>query len=122
MPVFEDLTGQRFERLSVIKRVADSKWKDVMYFCKCECGGDIVTRGSNLRNGSSQSCGCLNKENQLLQAKRNTKDLTGQRFDKFHFLYSFEYLPMSVQLRQYLSLHSLTFTWTCSPTKREGLS
>lgn len=33
-----------------------------MWLCKCDCGKEIITRGSSLRNGSSKSCGCARIE------------------------------------------------------------
>ena len=56
-----DLTGQKFGRLTVIKR-AENKGKRVAWLCKCECGNEIVIIGSNLKNGSTKSCGCYKKE------------------------------------------------------------
>lgn len=56
-----DLTGKRFGRLTVIKRVA-SQNKRSMWFCECDCGGHKAARGSDLKNGHTQSCGCLHKE------------------------------------------------------------
>lgn len=64
-----DLTGQRFGRLTVVNRVQDHvspsgkhrpKWE-----CICECGGIVEVLGQNLKNGRSQSCGCLNKEHRI---------------------------------------------------------
>ena len=69
-----DLTGQTFGRLTVISKAENlnGKWA---WNCICSCGNEVVVRGDNLRNGMTQSCGCLN---------RNivTKDLTGRRFGK----------------------------------------
>ena len=53
-----DLTGQRFGRLLVI-REAGRKNGHVAWLCKCDCGNEVVINGAYLRNGKSQSCGCL---------------------------------------------------------------
>ena len=57
----EDLTGQRFGRLTVIEFVPNDKphayWK-----CQCDCGNTIKTTTCSLRSGHSASCGCLNRE------------------------------------------------------------
>ena len=60
-----DLTGQKFGRLTAIKRVENTKNKDTLWLCKCDCGGETITRITNLRNGNTKSCGCLNKEHLL---------------------------------------------------------
>lgn len=54
-----DLLGQRFERLTVIENVSDSPQEVV---CRCECGTVKRVKKSLLRNGSTRSCGCLQRE------------------------------------------------------------
>jgi hypothetical protein len=86
-----DLTGQRFGRLIVIERVEkpkNRKTKGSYWKCICDCGNEKIITSNNLKNGTTNSCGCLAKE---LLTKRNYKknynkkkyrDLTGQRFGK----------------------------------------
>lgn len=62
-----DLTGQRFGRWSVVAFVEKIKSK-TRWLCRCDCGNEAVVYGFSLRNGQSQSCGCLKRE------------LTGARF------------------------------------------
>ena len=61
-----DLTGQVYERLTVIKRVDDyispSGSHQVQWLCKCKCGKEVIVTGNNLRKGNSKSCGCYNRE------------------------------------------------------------
>ena len=61
-----DLTGQNFGKLFVIKFLKRSKfsprdYRDY-YLCKCTCGQQTITIGSNLRKGTTKSCGCLKRE------------------------------------------------------------
>ena len=56
-----DLTGQKFNRLTVIKRV-ENKGKNPMWLCRCDCGNETIVRGSHLTNNKIKSCGCYNKE------------------------------------------------------------
>ena len=58
---FIDLTGKTFGRLTVIAR-AENKGKHVQWKCCCGCGNFCIVRGSDLKSGDTQSCGCLNKE------------------------------------------------------------
>ena len=61
---FVDLTGQRFGRLVVVKRVPnDDKFNMVRWECLCDCGNTCVTYGNSLRNGNTTSCGCARREN-----------------------------------------------------------
>lgn len=58
---FKDITNQRFGRLVAIKCV--SRDKAARWLCKCDCGNEKVILGTSLRNGSTKSCGCINREN-----------------------------------------------------------
>lgn len=57
----EDLTGQKFGRLTVIKQSA-SQNNRVTWLCECECGNVCTARGYKLKDGSKSSCGCLKRE------------------------------------------------------------
>ena len=64
---FKDLTGQKFGKLTVLYRAADYIEPNgrlrTMWHCVCECGNEKDIRGNNLTSKSTQSCGCLTKEN-----------------------------------------------------------
>lgn len=62
MSNFVDLTGQKFGRLTVIKRLSSDKWGHSRFLCQCECGNTKETSGDNLIRGFCQSCGCIQKE------------------------------------------------------------
>lgn len=59
----EDLTGQKFGHLTVIKR-GENYHRHSRWWCQCDCGNTelILVLGANLKNGGTQSCGCLRKE------------------------------------------------------------
>ena len=73
----EDLTGQKFGKLTVIKRGKTLKSGIVRWICECECGNVTIVDSGRLKNGMTKSCGCLKHQ----QSKR-LKDLTGQRFGR----------------------------------------
>lgn len=54
---FEDLTGRRFGRLTVLER-ASNRGRHVYWTCKCDCGTVKEIRPDGLRNGRVVSCGC----------------------------------------------------------------
>lgn len=58
---FIDLSGQRYGRLTVIKRIG-TKNNSPLWLCKCDCGNfyEGVTR--SLRSGNTMSCGCIHSE------------------------------------------------------------
>lgn len=87
MGKFKDLTGQRFERLTVLYKsndyyISPKGKKLIKWVCKCDCGNEIITTGNNLNNGSTKSCGCLNDEKRVILGKNSKKyniyDLTGE--------------------------------------------
>lgn len=71
MGKFKDLTGQKFGRLTVLRRAGIGKSGHYDWWCVCECTPDkeILVNGKYLRNGDTQSCGCLAKD---VLIKRNT--------------------------------------------------
>lgn len=66
-----DLTGQRFGRLVVIKRVGGNKHGRSMWLCKCDCGTEKIITGNYLINGDTKSCGCLKLETAIKNGKAN---------------------------------------------------
>lgn len=73
MPPFIDLTSQKFNRLTIIRR--DKTTKGTKWICKCDCGKTTIVDSYKLRSGSTKSCGCFKKENESL-------DLTDQEFGR----------------------------------------
>jgi hypothetical protein len=72
--VFHDLTGQKFNRLTAIKRVENSSNGKVQFECLCDCGKAVVVSSTNLKSGNSKSCGCLN-----IESASRTKKIHGLR-------------------------------------------
>lgn len=58
---FCDLEGQRFGRLLVVRR-APSATHHSRWLCRCECANEREVTATNLRRGTTTSCGCLHKE------------------------------------------------------------
>lgn len=55
-----DLKGWVFGRLTVLARSNPAGGR-AFWDCLCECGGEAVVSGTNLRRGKTKSCGCLRK-------------------------------------------------------------
>lgn len=79
MPKPIDLTGMRFGRFTVKQRVENNKDGRTMWLCVCDCGNERIVAGKSLRNGHTQSCGCLNKE---ILSNRSFIDRIGERFGR----------------------------------------
>ena len=74
----ENLTGKTFGRWKVIKQAEDCVRKngvhEARWLCECSCQQHTkrIVRQYNLKNGHSQSCGCLMKEiNAEMHLKKN---------------------------------------------------
>lgn len=74
-----DLVGKRFGRLVVLERAENNNEGQARWLCQCDCGNQKVVLGKCLRNGHTQSCGCLSKE---FMSKPHMKDHTGERFGR----------------------------------------
>lgn len=51
--------GNRFGLLTVINKVASGKYSQARWRCRCDCGKEQIAYQSNLRRGTTRSCGCL---------------------------------------------------------------
>jgi hypothetical protein len=57
-----NMIGSSFGRWTVIGTALPDKHRNVQWLCECECGTRRDVRGRALKNGTSQSCGCLKIE------------------------------------------------------------
>ncbi len=58
-----DLTGKRFERLTVLSENPEkTKWGHRQWNCVCDCGTQIVVAGYELNIDNKTSCGCIESE------------------------------------------------------------
>lgn len=82
-----DITGQKFGRLTVLDyaetRVSSGGAKKAYWFCRCECGTEVIVRGEHLKSGQRVSCGCQKEDT----CKTHIKDISGQKFGKLTALY-----------------------------------
>lgn len=72
----EDITGQRFGKLTAISRVENQNGKTA-WLCICDCGKTKVVRTAMLKNGRTYHCGCEIRYNNNSQL-----DLTGRKFGR----------------------------------------
>jgi hypothetical protein len=70
-----DLTGQKFGRLTVIETFRPDKYTKCV--CKCECGNIKTINATDLVRGRTKSCGCLQKE--IVIKNQTTHQLTHSR-------------------------------------------
>jgi hypothetical protein len=58
MPKPIDITSHRYGRLTVVARCGANTRGEAHWFCRCDCGGETIVRGSVLRSGHTKTCGC----------------------------------------------------------------
>lgn len=68
-----DLTGMKFNHLTVIETAGTDGRQHRLWKCECDCGGITFATTSDLRSGHKKSCGCLKRVS-------HAKDIKGQRF------------------------------------------
>lgn len=83
----EDLTGQRFHRLVVVRFDSNRKWKtgnrQRFWLCQCDCGKSTVLSTNALKTGNTKSCGCYKIE----QTKKANSTHGHARLSNIHPLY-----------------------------------
>ena len=63
---FVSLVGNRYGKLLVVERVENNRFGHVCYRCKCDCGGETIIDAANLRNGNTNSCGCIKSKGEMI--------------------------------------------------------
>lgn len=77
MSKYNDLTGQKFGRLTAIEPIRKSG--RILWVCECECGNTKQILAINLTRGFTKSCGCLHNEE---LSKNRLINLDGKRFGR----------------------------------------
>ena len=54
-----EITGQKFGMLTAIKPIKSDKNGKIRWLFDCDCGNQKDIDGSMVKNGKTQSCGCL---------------------------------------------------------------
>lgn len=73
-----DLTNQKVNALTALERNGKDNNNKSLWLCRCDCGKEIIVRGSDFKRGHYKSCGCSrtineqgNKYNKLLVVAKN---------------------------------------------------
>ncbi len=74
--------GNRYGRLIVLERAGTASDRSATWLCKCDCGNRIVVKGTNLRRGSTRSCGCLASEMIVQVGHQYFENETGNRYSR----------------------------------------
>jgi hypothetical protein len=74
----DDLSGERYGRLRPVRRLDKSMGKS-RWICLCDCGKTTEVAASELRKGSTVSCGCYRAERASIG---NSLNIQGQTFGR----------------------------------------
>lgn len=74
-----DLTGRKYNLLTVIEKVGKNNRGEQLWRCSCVCGGVAIRKSANLLNAHAKSCGCLRRG--VAREK-----LEGRKFNKLTIL------------------------------------
>lgn len=81
----KNIFGERFGRLVAIEMVG-RKGSRIMWRCKCECGGEKVASGVDLRRGTVNSCGCIKGEGIQLRHGHNRRGKRSRTYNSWHHM------------------------------------
>lgn len=74
----DSLAGEKYGRLTILyETVKENSNNNRKVVCECECGNEVTTRYTRLKNGEKVSCGCIKKENEI----EDDNNLIGKIFD-----------------------------------------
>lgn len=79
-----DLTGQKFNRLTVIDRAQNTAKGQARWLCQCVCGKTYIANGTQLRKGRVQSCGCYKREVTIEHSTKHGHANAGQISPTYH--------------------------------------
>lgn len=74
----KDLTGQRFGRLTALRRLDKKIGTSYAWLCQCDCGKMTEVSANALLKGGTKSCGC----GKIDALRKQSCDITGQRFGR----------------------------------------
>ena len=81
---FIDITGKKFSRLTAIKQTGETATSgSTIWLCRCECGKEITTEAGRLRQGLTESCGCLAGERRSITL---ANEVVGKKHNHFTVL------------------------------------
>ena len=76
MPVLVNISGERFGLLTAVRKL-ESKGRQTVWLCLCDCGKHKNVETRNLRGGFVKSCGCASNQMRSQNSTTATHRLSG---------------------------------------------
>lgn len=132
MSKINDLTGQKFGRLTVVNYYGSDKNGRALWLCKCDCGNIKVIRGNSLLSKLTVSCGCYNKEHaKKIHSKHNMSDsklykvwhgMKTRCYNK-NFMYYYNYGGRGITIcDEWKNDFKIFYNWAIKNGYKEGLT
>lgn len=96
-----DLLGQRFGMLLVIEKDKVGTSGALRWKCLCDCGGEKIINGNSLKQGLSNSCGCLRIRKRVTYSTDNNL-YNGYKYRANRRLFEFE-IPKEIFVKMIYS-------------------
>ena len=79
-----NLSGIKFGKLTAVEPVGRSKYRQIIWLCRCDCGKEVRVPSGSLRSGNTKSCGCISHRSTggIGSGKIRRNEITGVRFGK----------------------------------------
>ena len=75
-----DITGNKYNRLTVLEKTSQKSGSNYLWKCLCDCGNETLATKPALQSGHKKSCGCLHIEQRSQLGKSKGKNLMNQTF------------------------------------------
>lgn len=75
--IIHELKGKRFGRLMILHFSGYTKAQKKLWLCECNCGKIIKTTTGDLISGTTQSCGCLQRERTSIANRKHGASNSG---------------------------------------------
>ncbi len=112
--LLKDLTGQKFDKLTVINFSHKDKSGRAYWLCQCSCDDDntVTVQGYSLINGATTSCGCKLHRKGIYSPKWNHK-LTNEERGKY-------FRQNDQQYKEWANKVKKKDNFTCQKCKKKG--
>lgn len=110
-PNFIDLTGKRFGRLVVIKKIKGNKYGHSKYHCKCDCGNEPMVLASELKKQTY----CIKCRSHAITGGRTYTD-TDKRCSRCKIWKPLDLFPVRKKMKSGRD----SYCWECSKEYRKS--
>lgn len=71
MKTAKDRSGEKYSKLTIIKRFGSDYRRCSTWLCRCDCGNETISSIADLKRGHKKSCGCIKIETATANGKNN---------------------------------------------------